>query len=82
MFITKHTDIYDDQGKDIATVWGMGGDTHPTLDEHEANARLIAAAPDLLAACEAAKEFFESNYGWYEDEYHQLADAIEKARGK
>ena len=29
-------------------------DTGPTPDESEANARLIAAAPDLLAACIAA----------------------------
>lgn len=33
--------------------------SHETMEdgEQEANARLIAAAPDLLAACEAVAEF-------------------------
>jgi hypothetical protein len=34
-----------------------------SLEEHEANARLIAAAPDLLAACQAVAGVFED----YED---------------
>ena len=40
----------------IATIW-----SHP-LGNREANARLIAAAPDLLAACEAALKRSDSPY--------------------
>jgi hypothetical protein len=51
--------------------------------EAEANARLITAAPDLLAACEAAR-------GWWTLDNHALAStmldqldaAIAKARGE
>jgi len=56
-------------------------------EQHEANARLMAAAPDLLAACETAVTLFEmdnetnepgtSAWAWL-----QVArDAITKARG-
>jgi hypothetical protein len=33
---------------------------HPIREVHEVNARLIAAAPDLLATCEAALATFEN----------------------
>lgn len=52
-------------------------------DEQVANARLIAAAPDLLAACELAY----SGFGFpIDDESHNritnaLANAIAKAKG-
>lgn len=31
-----------------------------SMEQHEANARLIAAAPDLLAACQAVMEFLSN----------------------
>ena len=41
-------------GADIAQVWGEN------VEATEANARLIAAAPELLAACERLKVWDES----------------------
>jgi len=47
---TGRQSIYDARGEKIATCWrGMAGDS-PT-------ANLIAAAPDLLAACRIALDF-------------------------
>ena len=37
---------------------------HPRISEAEANARLVAAAPDLLAACMAVVEFWRSHEAW------------------
>ena len=58
------------------------GDGSSVLVGGEANARLIAAAPDLLAACEAALRAFED----MEDrapieECRQLRAAIARTRG-
>ena len=49
----RHPEIKDEQGVEIASV----NCYRDCLPEEEANARLIAAAPDLLAACEALDEF-------------------------
>lgn len=46
----------------------------------EANARLIAAAPDLLAACEAVIEYMK--YGQFEKAVEVCKAAIDKAKGK
>lgn len=43
-------EIFADNGKSI----GDGGNGAPPLEQAKANARLIAAAPDLLAACKLA----------------------------
>lgn len=53
--------------------------------EAVANARLIAAAPDLLAACEAVVDLCDKN-GWIEcrgnsDQIRIMFAAIEKAKG-
>lgn len=73
------------------------GDTYETIadphcsdldiDEREANARLIAAAPELLEAleelveqCETAQGLSDYNYGKF-DLVHALK-AISKARGE
>ena len=55
---------------------------------HDANARLIAAAPELLAALEAAREFIvtaitrgEVKMQKYEDVREVIEKAIRKAKG-
>lgn len=74
--------IYDDKGGHIATIPDMLPD-----DEQLANARLIAAAPDMLEACKAAAEFIEGiefNDTLTEAEEEllsQLKAAIKAARG-
>jgi hypothetical protein len=49
----------------------------PKCEREQANARLIAAAPELLAACHAAFERLNGT-----DVSQQLAAAIAKAQGK
>jgi len=44
-----HIDKEGKRGGNIATVWGVEGDP-------EANARLIASAPELLEACKTAED--------------------------
>ena len=48
------------------------------MEEGEANARLIAAAPDLLAALEAYDQFARANDDW--DDGEGMFDFILKAR--
>lgn len=51
-------------------------------DEHRANAHLIAAAPELLAAAEAMLAAFGGNTpDWLTDEAAQMFAAIAKAKG-
>jgi hypothetical protein len=52
----------------LACLGGKGA-TNGSREAVEANARLIAAAPELLAACEAAKE-------WLEDETFNDLDEL------
>lgn len=57
---------------------GVGG---ISIEEARANARLIAASPELLAACEQAKVFVE-NVGMEDSTtYPMLVNAIAKATG-
>ena len=44
-----------------ANSYEADSDNETTTAEDRANARLIAAAPDLLEACEVANRFFEQN---------------------
>jgi len=67
------------QETELATV--AGGYQH---ERHEANARLIAAAPDLLAMCE---ELAECSDYWSEYDVpiglaERLRDVIAKAKGE
>lgn len=67
-------------GATICTLHPLGW-TIPTV---RANARLIAAAPDLLAACEAALGYIEEYGRWGESRLHALRileSAIRAARG-
>lgn len=54
------------------------------LGEHEANMRLIAAAPELLEACEAVASHFKAT--GLSNEEHDLNEmiirALKKAKGK
>lgn len=52
--------------------------------ERQANARLIAAAPDLLEACEAAlwELTFDAPDAWEDEATRILRRAIEKAKGE
>lgn len=81
------------RGNDIASVWAhnpmsSGAKHMPSMDEMEANARLISAAPELLAALEALLEHAEKylDFGSVEgkEQAIQLASraAIAKARGQ
>ena len=71
----------------VATVWG---DDRPVADPRpaEANARLIAAAPDLLDACQEAIRAINSHttepipVGAYNRVARMLGDAIRKATGE
>lgn len=48
--------VVRDDGYIVADCNVFGGDGAPSAQECEANARLIRAAPDLLAACKSALE--------------------------
>ena len=71
----------------VARAYG-GGILAPADSERVANARLIAAAPDLLAACKAFVALRKC-IGWNEGEcdlfmgpaWHKATDAILKAEG-
>lgn len=54
---------------------------HRLAGQLDANARLIAAAPELLAAAKAALDFISSMPGDMGELENQLATAIDKAEG-
>ena len=76
------------------STYGVGDDKFPTLAEpcgenKQANAKLIAAAPDLLEACKEAKEYFDQTAdvddGIPNEEMNLLVgitQVINKAEGK
>ncbi len=67
-----------DPTKTIATAWGLKKN-----GEAQANARLIAAAPDLLAACERmAKHLKQNSMPEIQGIACDLFQAIAKAKGK
>jgi hypothetical protein len=53
--LPSYDEIKSEESKSIATVWGRSGEynSFPTPEEAAANARLIAAAPELLEVLEA-----------------------------
>ena len=66
--------ILDQNKKIMAYVPPYGGEFWCTYEEAQKIGLLIAAAPELLAACKAAELAFQS--------CKQLTDAIAKAEGK
>jgi len=72
--VTGDYAILDAEGKIIAEVYKTVayGDLRPA----EANARLIAAAPDLLEACKKARQFIENGV---EGGYIRLPDKPDPA---
>lgn len=47
--------------------------------EDEANARIMTAAPDLLAACEFALRFYQDNFENFPIAYQSVVDFMESA---
>lgn len=85
----KHTEgPWEIQGDTYVTINSLiiahcKQDGHASLNEAMANARLIAAAPDLLAALERAR-YGLSNYMTQRDKLVLISDieaAISRARG-
>jgi hypothetical protein len=72
------------EGNQLIAVAGRS--TEPEIRiAHEANARLIAAAPDLLAACELMESVYRQNVvnpGEPSSVLEALQAAIAKARGQ
>ena len=67
------------------TIWGAGdhrlkqlAEVETAFPEHEANARLMAAAPDMLAALKAAVAFEDLP----PERHLRMLDAIAKAEGR
>lgn len=81
-------------GQDYPGIWcveaegkylGFLGSATLSEEESEANARLCAAAPALLAACEAMENLLAQTSDPYPDEVIALKlaqDAIRKAKGE
>jgi hypothetical protein len=64
----------------IADDGSAGGEYSPSIDVRGADARLIAAAPDLLEACEAAREVWSQGNvdRGYKDERNWIDEALDK----
>ncbi len=67
--------IFDEHNRGIATCYNMSG-------SGEANARLIAAAPDLLEALKILHPRWEVWITPTEEMAHFIENAIDKAEGK
>lgn len=72
--------VTEDGEKDWATIAALGKEPdYISPEEQEANAQLIAAAPDLLEACKAARDALEGFTLGTFPEKHTLEAAIAKA---
>ena len=74
----------ESDGPEAALIAHVYGPDENGPEEHEHNRRLIAAAPDLLAAIERIRERLEPNtHLGYASELLEIAEAaIAKAEGK
>lgn len=86
---TKHTPgpwAVRGHNSELPQVWDSGFDVCVTDRVFNGNAALIAAAPDLLEACEWAEnapEPTEKGFGeWFDNWKAECAGAIAKARGE
>ena len=77
-FATKIVTDGNEQQQTIAELWYFGHDRETI----QANACLIAAAPDLLAACEAVLRYISSHQVYDKDARGVLERAVAKARGE
>ena len=68
----------------LATIDSSGYGGHITTDEQAANARLIAAAPDLLEIAHDILDWFEREYNDNDEptEARRLRAVIAKAKGE
>lgn len=74
----QHIVYNEETGRDIAICYGVG-----SPGEAEANAHLIAAAPELLKALKDVVEFVDDHGDWTGyPAFKQAYDAINKAEGK
>lgn len=79
--------LFELRAGDTMIIYGCGCCGSPLVGgDAEANARLIAAAPDLFAACEAALELLTDQGFAFDDEpptpeVVQIRAALAKARG-
>lgn len=69
--------IHHEWGDDLDLIYG-----EIPAEQQEANARLIAAAPDLLEACKLVLENIAPKYSSYHICVEKLRAAISKAEGK
>lgn len=68
-------------GDPVRRIAVLDRQTGASMDECYANARLIAAAPELLAALEGVRDFWAGG-DCPEDLWEELTTAIAKAKGK
>lgn len=80
-FISQYvTEVQDGNGLAVAA-WTGFDDSRRTKKTHEANARLIAAAPELLEVCEAVLSALNSHQAYDKDMRPELRAVIAKAIG-
>jgi len=78
-FVTVEGEPCSHEAGLIALVYSCAPEGDYESGRHDANARLIAAAPDLLAACKLALNAFERNDNI---DWGVLESAIAKAEGR
>ena len=76
LFVTNHRPPTGDYQPTLKVICSVGA-----LIDDAANARLIAAAPELLEACKKAAEAFHEGGDYFVPEYVALRAAIAKAEG-